>query len=293
MKSDNQTLSAKNADMETTIAEIKKRNQALEADTNQSGASYRALSASYADLRQSYDKMTEEHEKLISGHSAETKKMIARLNASQEELLSKGDSLRKLAGDLASKEQNLADLNMQLQQREQKVKDLQSILDKKDSAVTALKNTVAKALLGFKDNGLTVEKRNGKVYVSLEERLLFPSGSWQVESKGQEALKQLARVLEKDTDINVQVEGNTDDVPMKGKGAIKDNWDLSVMRATSVIRILTTSASIDPKRLIAAGRGQYLPVEASKTPEARQKNRRTEIILTPKLDELLKVLETN
>ena len=128
----------------------------------------------------------------------------------------------------------------------------------------------------------------------MDESLLFASGKTAVEPKGIEALKGLAKVLDQNADINIMVEGHTDDVPMKGNGDIKDNWDLSVMRATSVTKIiLTSSPNIDPKRITSAGRGEFFPLDPAKTPEARKKNRRTEIILTPKLDELLKVLGSN
>jgi chemotaxis protein MotB len=127
----------------------------------------------------------------------------------------------------------------------------------------------------------------------MDESLLFASGSTIVEAKGVEALKKLAKVLEQNPDINVTIEGHTDDVPMVGKGEIKDNWDLSVMRATSIVKIITKNSNVDAKRLSAAGKGEFFPVNPAKTPEARKQNRRTEIILTPKLDELLKVLETS
>ena len=129
------------------------------------------------------------------------------------------------------------------------------------------------------------------MYVSTDESLLFASGKTNVEPKGIEALKHVAKVLEQNPDISVMVEGHTDDVPMKGAGEIKDNWDLSVMRATSVTKIMLSNARISPDRIISAGRGEFVPLDKSKTPEARKKNRRTEIILTPRLDELLKALE--
>jgi chemotaxis protein MotB len=131
------------------------------------------------------------------------------------------------------------------------------------------------------------------VYVSLEEKLLFKTGQWDVDPKGQQALKELSNVLAQNPDINIMVEGHTDDVPMHGSGSVKDNWDLSVMRATAVTKILTQNQQIDPKRIIAAGRSEYLPLSSDKTPEGRQMNRRTEIILTPNLDELLEILEIN
>ena len=150
--------------------------------------------------------------------------------------------------------------------------------------VQDLKNKVSEALLGFENNGLTVSNRNGKVYVSLDEKLLFKTASWDIDANGRNALKKLAGVLEKNPDIQVTIEGHTDNVPYKpGSGQLKDNWDLSVKRATTVVRVLLEGSKIKPERLTATGRSEYLPVEAGNTPEARQKNRRTEIILTPDL----------
>ena len=167
------------------------------------------------------------------------------------------------------------------------------MLAAKDSAVNALRNSVANALLGYKDKGLTVEMKNGKVYVMMEERLLFATGSTVVDPKGVEAIRDLGKVLEKNGDINILIEGHTDNVPMNGSGEIKDNWDLSVMRATSVVKILMANSKINPVRLTAAGRGEFMPVDKANTAEARRKNRRIEVILTPKLDEILKLLETH
>jgi chemotaxis protein MotB len=135
-----------------------------------------------------------------------------------------------------------------------------------------------------------VSTKNGKVYVLLEERLLFESGSTVVDAKGVEALKNLAKVLEKETEIDVLIEGHTDNVPIKS-ATIKDNWDLSVLRATAILRIITSNSKIEAKRLTAAGRGEFMPIDNANTPEARKKNRRTEIILTPKLDELMQWME--
>lgn len=286
LKQQNQDLAANNTELSTAIVDLKKRIGHLEEDTARAANDLEHLTEVHNQLNSAYEKLIANNEKLMSGSSAEAKKLMTQLNATQEELVKKEDALKQSTKELEEK-------RTELQQREEKLNELQSILNRKDSVVNALKNTVSAALLGFKDQGLTVEQKNGKVYVSLEERLLFASGSTQVDPKGQEALKQLAKVLEQKADINVMVEGHTDDVPMKGTGEIKDNWDLSVLRATAVVKILLSGTSIDPKRLSAAGRGEHFPIEAAKTPEARKKNRRTEIILTPKLDELLKVLETN
>jgi chemotaxis protein MotB len=209
-----------------------------------------------------------------------------------------GQDLAKQQKDLLAAENNLElirveneKLSADLKKREIRVKELETILAKKDSAVNSLKNAVSKALLSFKESDLTINVKNGKVYVSLAEQLLFKSGSISVDPKGQNALKQLATVLKSQKDINVMVEGHTDDVPVsKSSEYMNDNWDLSVMRATAITRILTNNG-VDPKKITAAGKGENYPLETAKTAEARQKNRRTEIILTPKLDELFRILE--
>ena len=171
--------------------------------------------------------------------------------------------------------------------------ELEAVLARKDSAVLALKAKVQDALLGFENNGLTIEQKNGKVYVSLDESLLFASGKYDIEKKGKEALNSLGAVLEKNSDVNVLVEGHTDNVPYNGSGILKDNWDLSVKRATSVVKIILEKNDINAQRLTAAGRADYIPIASNDTKEGRAANRRTEIILTPKLDELMKLLESN
>jgi chemotaxis protein MotB len=231
--------------------------------------------------------------KLLAGSTSDNAKLTGDLNMTKEELLKKQDELKALEAKLNKQKQDLDDLAAQLKQREARVNELETILKQKDQAATDLKKKLSDALLGFENKGLTITQKNGKVYVSMDESLLFASGKTNVESRGVEALKNVAKVLETNPDINVMVEGHTDDVPMKGAGEIKDNWDLSVMRATSVTKILLSSAKIESSRITAAGRGEFFPLDAAKTPEARKKNRRTEIILTPKLDELLKVLGNN
>jgi chemotaxis protein MotB len=288
IRSDNASLNTQVSEQLASINDLHKQVRDLISDTTRRGSEMRRLQDVNDELQKSYDKLIANNDKMLAGNTEETKKLIAELNKTQEDLQKKEDQLKKDENDLDNKQKNLAD-------REAKVAELQSILARKDSVVSALKKTVSDALLGFADKGLTVEQRNGKVYVSLEDRLLFATGSTVVDKKGEEALKQLAAVLEKNPDINILVEGHTDDVPITGvlPSGAKDNWDLSVLRATSVVKIITKDSSIDPRRLTAAGRGPYVPIDPGKTEEARKRNRRTEIILSPKLDELLKVLETN
>ena len=230
------------------------------------------------------------NQSLTSGSSAETKKLISKLENTQLELFEREEKLNKLSKEIEEEQVKLKKMRTELDSRNIRLVELERLVNSKDSATNALKEKVSNALLGFENQGLTVTKRNGKVYVSLDEKLLFGSGSTTVDPQGAEALKKLAKVLEQNKDINITIEGHTDDVPVIPSDKFQDNWDLSVKRATSVIRILLDNSTIDPKRLIASGRSEFLPIDNSKTPEARQKNRRTEIILTPNLDEIMKLL---
>ncbi|MDB2653276.1 OmpA family protein, partial [Flavobacteriales bacterium] len=168
---------------------------------------------------------------------------------------------------------------------------LNQLLKQKDANLTKLKSNVATALLGFKGEGLSVEQRNGKLYVSLENSLLFPSGSWDVNSNGEKAITELSKVLSSQTDLQILVEGHTDNVPYVSEGMVKDNWDLSVMRATSIVKILTNNKGLNASNITAAGRGPYNPLLDNDSPENRAVNRRIEIILSPNIDALLNLLE--
>lgn len=184
----------------------------------------------------------------------------------------------------------VSQLSGDLAKREARLKEVEDILRKRDEATNALKDKLQKALLGFQQSGLSVDIRNGKVYVSLTDKLLFPSGSIVIDDKGKQALKQLAAVLNKEPDINMAVEGHTDNKKVINLGQIKDNWDLSVLRATSVTRYLTEVEKVDPHRLTATGKSEFQPIDTSNTPEALAKNRRIEIVLSPKLDELYNLI---
>ncbi len=293
LKTRSQEDETQNKEMKVTLKDVQDRVEKLQKDTALVGSSYRLMALKYDKLNAVNEQLISKYNKMMDINVNDTKKIATELQATQESLLKKQDELKTLEANLNEKQANLDQLKVELQSREQKIAEMQAILKKKDEAVLALKNKVTDALLGFENKGLTITQKNGKVYVSLDESLLFASGKTNVEAKGVEALKKLANVLEQNTDINVMVEGHTDNVPMKGAGEIKDNWDLSVMRATSIIKILTSNKNVDPKRLTAAGRGEYFPIDAANTTEARKKNRRTEIILTPKLDELFKILESN
>jgi chemotaxis protein MotB len=220
------------------------------------------LSTSYKDLQNKYNDLTNQS-------------------------LSQTDKLSKA---LAAKSEDLDAKEKLLSEREKTLHEMIQVIAKQDSITRNLNNILRNALLGFNSDELSVEIKDGKVYVSMSDKLLFQSGSSAVEDKGKDALKLLAGVLEKNSDIDILVEGHTDNVPIK-TSVYKDNWDLSVARATSIVRILTNDYKIVPTRLTASGKGEFFPKADNDTPEGRAKNRRTEIILSPKLDELMKLLK--
>jgi len=294
LKAENQKLSVNNTEMKSHLAELEKSVSALQEEVDAKTNELSQLQKDYNLLKRRYFDLQTAQEELIKGNVKETRRLLKELQTTQEELMTKEDELRQLEQTLNTKKVNLDELQFELAERNARLIELEDILNRKDSVVNALKEKVSAALLGFENDGLTVALKNGKVYVSLEEQLLFKTGSYEVDQKGVNALKKLARVLEANPDINIMIEGHTDDVPyITSGGPIKDNWDLSVKRATAIVRILLDGSTINPQRLIAAGRGEFMPVDPAKTPEARQKNRRTEIILTPKLDELFRILENN
>jgi len=214
----------------------------------------------------------------------------AKYQALTDKYQSLNDDYNKLNSNFSASSSKVGQLSSDLQAREARLKQVEDILSKQNEASNALKDKLQQALLGFQQSGLTVDIRNGKVYVSLADKLLFPSGSIVINDKGKQALQQLAAVLNKQPEITIAVEGHTDDKKVINLGQIKDNWDLSVLRATSVTRYLTEVEKIDPQRLTATGKSQYQPVDPADTEEARAKNRRIEIVLSPKLDELYNLI---
>ena len=251
-----------------------------------SSKKYETALAINRELQANRDALSKEKAALEEERSA-----LAKEKAALEE--EKNSMEQSLKANLQSSNERVNKLSTDLQTQEDRLREMQRILAEKDRAVNDLKNRVSQALLGFKAGDLTVNVKNGKVYVSLSEQLLFKSGSTKVDPKGQDALQKLAAALKDQQDVNVLIEGHTDDVPIaKGTVGMKDNWDLSVLRATEIARILT-NAGLSPERVTPSGHSKYVPVVANSNPESRQLNRRTEIILTPKLDELFKILEQN
>ncbi|WP_316832649.1 OmpA family protein [Pedobacter aquatilis] len=200
------------------------------------------------------------------------------VNANFSKLKNNSSSeISKLSGDLAA--------------REKRLKEVEEVLRKRDEATNQLKEKLQQALLGFTKSGLTVEIKNGKVYVSLMDKLLFPSGSIIIDENGKKALAQLAKVLKEQPEINIAVEGHTDNQKVNNLGQIKDNWDLSVLRSTSVVRYLTETEKVESVRMTATGKGEFQPLGPNTSTDGRSKNRRIEIVLSPKLDELYNLIK--
>ena len=212
----------------------------------------------------------------------------ARISDLEVKLKGLDDSYTSLRSNTSSEIRKLAD---DLKKREARLKEVEDILRKRDEATNALKNKLQKALLGFQQSGLSVDIRNGKVYVSLTDKLLFSSGSIIIDDKGKLALQELAKVLKTQPEINISVEGHTDNQRVVNLGQIKDNWDLSVLRATSVVRFLTETEKIEHNRITATGKGEYQPIEEGTSADIRSRNRRIEIVLSPKLDELYNLIK--
>jgi len=223
----------------------------------------------------------------LQANIVQLKQQIGDLNKKVSDL---NDQAGALSTDAADKQSRLNKTQEQLADERRRLLQLQALMDQQKKAIQDIRKKMSDALVGFNSNELTVSIKNGKVYISLSENLLFPSGSAVVNPKGKEALGKLAEVLNNNTDITVDIEGHTDSVPIHGR--YRDNWDLSTARANSIVRILTTDYKVDPMRVIASGHSQYDPVQTNSTSEGRALNRRTEIILSPKLDELFKLLES-
>jgi chemotaxis protein MotB len=287
LKTENIGLEMKNRELEAKMATLEKEIGTVKEDISKAEGERDKAVEDYNKLSGKYNELQNAQEDLIKGNVKETQRLLAELSAAQENLQKKEDLLRQLGQNLDTKKASLDELTFELEKRNAKLAELQKVLDAQKKIVQDLKNKVSEALLGFENNGLTVTQKDGKVYISLEEKLLFKSASWDIDANGRNALKKLATVLEKNPDIQVTIEGHTDNVPYNpGNSQLKDNWDLSVKRATTVVRVLLEGSKIKPERLTAAGRSEYLPVDKSNTPDARQKNRRTEIVLTPDLTEL-------
>jgi len=262
--------------------------KSLEADLEKLNKEFDELSVAkklvendLAVLQTKYNNLDESYIAL----SAQSSKKLAEQSQKNQELLAQLEEKEQI---LATESIRLENLLAQLNERSSQIEELQRLIDSKEIQMEQLKNAISNALHNFEGKGLTVEHKNGKIYVSMENKLLFKSGSWAVGTEGKKAVIQLAEVLSENKDINVLIEGHTDNVPYTGT-TISDNWDLSVKRATAIVRILEDN-KVNPTQITAAGRSEFIPVGSNETTEGKAKNRRIEIILAPNLDEISKLL---
>ncbi|HMU12432.1 MAG: OmpA family protein [Bacteroidetes bacterium] len=268
-----QTAEAAMKEQSASVEDLTKRKANLERDTTIQGTSLRNMTVQYDKINKLNTELLEKYNALLAGESSENRKLLTDLEATRLRLQRQEDSLSALARSLGDREAKLA--------------DLQKELAAKDAAMKSLKDRVSAALAGFEGKGLTVTQKDGKIYVNLDNKLLFKSGSTVVESEGKQALGSLGKAIENEKDLAILVEGHTDTDKIAPGSSMKDNWDLSVLRATSVVRILQESSRIDPKRITAGGRGEYVPVD----PADKAKNRRIEVILAPDLAALYKLVQ--
>lgn len=277
LSDDNATLTESLNKAQNDLAKLQKDYEDAVAQRDRLQSDYDATKTSLENLKASYDALEKNSSTAIAENSKKNRELLAQLEAKEQAL--------------AAENARLEALKKELEDRSQRVAELERVIASKDAAMTNLKNAISKALTNFEGKGLTVEQRNGKVYVSMENKLLFESGSWAVGTNGKEAVKQLGNVLAENPDIAILIEGHTDNVPYTGSGQLSGNWDLSTKRATAIVNILRENPAINPENLTAAGRGEYAPIASNDTAEGRAKNRRIEVILTPKLDEISKLLE--
>ncbi len=278
LDTENQALKTAKSELENQLASLQEAYNKAVTERDRLQKNYTAAENNLKNLQASYNALEKNSSAAIEENVKKNRELLAQLEAKEKAL--------------AEESARLDELKKQLDARSNRVDELERLITAKDASMKRLKDALSKALLDFEGKGLTVEQRNGNVYVSMENKLLFESGSWEVGAEGTRAVKQLGNVLAQNPDIAVLIEGHTDNVPYRGSGQINDNWDLSTKRATAIVQILRDNQSIKRENLTAAGRGEYAPVVTNDTPEGRAKNRRIEVILTPKLDEVTKLLNS-
>lgn len=275
LKGENAELLRQNQSLSTQVTDLQTARSASEDDIF-------ALRQRIEAMQQQYDTTMENYVQQLSGRDRDLVRANNLLTARTKELNEKEAACQQKELDLQQRQYEL----------EQAKAAARAAIEAKERELEAVRSAVTKALVGFADKGLQVETRDGKVYVSMASKLMFPSASWTVSEEGNQALVGIARVLEENPDLNIMVEGHTDNDVYKGSSAVRDNWDLSVMRATAIVKLLLQyGPGIDPARIEACGHGEYAPKVANNSAANKAANRRTEIILTPKLDDVLKIVE--
>ena len=270
---ENETL--KNAKKEAEL--LKTDLEKIKAERDKLTADYAASSNNLKALKNAYDALEKNSGEALQSNLGKNRELLSQLEAKEKALASEKDRLNKLNADLKN--------------RSDRVNELEGLIASKEASMKKLKETLSKSLKAFEGKGLTIQQKDGKVYVSMENKLLFESGSWAVGAEGKKAIVAVGKVLGDNPDISVLIEGHTDNDKFTGAvGQIENNWDLSTKRATAIVNIIGENTKVKKENLTAAGRGEYSPLMSNDTPEGKSKNRRIEIILTPKLDEISKML---
>jgi chemotaxis protein MotB len=270
LEEENQMLKAELEDLKDKYSKLERNSLELEKNNADFERKLEALNKDYENIKLSYEQLTNSSDKVLAKNAKENIDLIKQLENSK---------------------QLLADENKKLKEKEKKIEELEFLIQQREEYLSSIKDNLSEALRGFEGKGLTVEQKNGKVYVSLENRLLFPSASWEVNQGGQNAIRELSKVLANQDDLNVVIEGHTDSDPYKGGKELADNWDLSVKRATSIVKLILSNRGIDPKRITAAGKSEYLPVSDNKSSAGKSKNRRIEVIIEPDLSKIEAMLQ--
>tara|TARA_B110000483_G_scaffold10014_1_gene11835 strand:+ start:810 stop:1685 length:876 start_codon:yes stop_codon:yes gene_type:complete len=285
-------------EIEGNYAQLKVDHAVLEKENSELLIRYDSLRYHYGELMTQFeqiemelDRSKKSYETLEDSYKALEQNSNAALQESIEQNRGLLDEIQLKESELSDERSDLDSLQNELASKIARVNELERVIANKEALLSKLKSSLSKALLSFDGKGLTVEQRNGKVYVSMENKLLFKSGSWAVGSEGKLAIKQLAMVLEQNKDISVLIEGHTDDDPYIGDSKLSGNWDLSVKRATAIVSLLLQNKGVMPENITAAGKGEYSPLVPNSSADNRSKNRRIEVILAPKLDEIGKLLQ--
>lgn len=276
LKENHKDTQAELADIKDDLANLEEEYNYLKEEEQALRMEYANLQTNYLNLSRSYDALEKNSSTALAENAKRNRELLKELEDKEKTLAAEQDRLEKLQKDLSS--------------RSQRVDELEGLIADKEAKMNTLRETLSKALTNFEGKGLSVEQRDGKVYVSMENKLLFNSGSWSVGSEGKQAVAELGKVLADNPDISISIEGHTDNDPYRGSGQLTDNWDLSTKRATEVLKLLLKNDQINPENLTAAGKGEHAPIASNDTPEGKAKNRRIEVILTPKLDEISNML---
>lgn len=275
---ENGVLKTDKTNLESELDKVKKEAETLKSERDKLAADYAATKKNLDNLKASYAALEKDSNDALEANIKKNRELLAELEAKQKSLTTEQDKFNKIKKDYESNAKRL--------------KELEDLIAAKEAAMKKLKETLAKSLKAFEGKGLTVTEKDGKVYVSMENKLLFQSGSWTVGDEGKKAVELVAKVLGDNPDLSVLIEGHTDNDKIMGAigGGIENNWDLSTKRATAIVNILTANAKVNKTNITAAGRSEFAPIMTNETADGKAKNRRIEIILTPKLDEITKLL---